>query len=475
MAVRIALGKKEGDLRADEMLALTQLQAGGYRITDIGDIGQLGNTEILDLSENQIRDISSLRDLGKLRLLDLSNNQITDISPLSALPHLESLFLNHNNIRDLSPLLSLTELQSVELLSNPLTDSSKSIHVETLRSRGVQVRTDLDTLAPPDTSRPIYEERIAFIALSNRGGGALYTVKPDGSDLALLVGTVDPDQGAFSWSPDRSRIAYSYRGDIYVIAVAGGEPVKLTQSTADDGYPSWSPDGQWIAFTSDREGSFDLYVMDRTGENAVNLTHLADLSLSATRDLAGRTVWSPDSRQFAFSLFTKNALANAEIYVVNLEGQLRQLTHRPGSSFPAWSRGGDQIAFVVNGESSIDLYVMDPDGGNVAALTEDGLSSFENSPTWSLDGHRIAFAAMQGNRWNLYVADVTGSNMVGVATYPLEDVGALWDVEWSPDGARLLFQVERGGTRDLYIMEMDGGGLVQLTNTGNILSGLWSP
>jgi Tol biopolymer transport system component len=69
-----------------------------------------------------------------------------------------------------------------------------------------------------------------------------------------------------TWSPDGEKIAFSsYRSgnwDIWVVPVVGGAPVQLTTHSADDYCPAWSPDGTQIAFHSDRSGNYDIWVTD---------------------------------------------------------------------------------------------------------------------------------------------------------------------------------------------------------------------
>ena len=73
-------------------------------------------------------------------------------------------------------------------------------------------------------------------------------------------------------SPDGSTIAFSYKGDIYTVPVGGGNARQLTSNAAYDAYPVWSPDGQNIAFASTREGSMDIYLMNRNGGAPKRLT-----------------------------------------------------------------------------------------------------------------------------------------------------------------------------------------------------------
>ncbi len=73
-------------------------------------------------------------------------------------------------------------------------------------------------------------------------------------------------------SPDGSRIAFTYKGDIFTVPTGGGNATRLTTLDSHEASPIWSPDGSKIAFASDREGSFDIFVMDSTGGTPLRLT-----------------------------------------------------------------------------------------------------------------------------------------------------------------------------------------------------------
>ena len=73
-------------------------------------------------------------------------------------------------------------------------------------------------------------------------------------------------------SPDGKTIVFSYKGDIYSVPATGGEARQLTTNAAHDSYPIWSPDGKKIAFASNREGSFDVYVMSAHGGAPTRIT-----------------------------------------------------------------------------------------------------------------------------------------------------------------------------------------------------------
>ena len=112
-----------------------------------------------------------------------------------------------------------------------------------------------------------------------------------------------------TWSPDGRHIAFSSdrdgNADIYVMGSDGSNPRRLTNHSAADGVPSWSPDGRHIAFSSDRDGNADIYVMGSDGSNPRRLTNHSAAD--------GVPSWSPDGRHIAFS---SDRDGNADIYVM---------------------------------------------------------------------------------------------------------------------------------------------------------------
>ncbi len=145
--------------------------------------------------------------------------------------------------------------------------------------------------------------------------------------------------------------------------------------------PAWSPDGSRIAFTSDRDGDAEVFVMNADG------THQAQLTENDEWD--GAAAWSPDGSRIAFK---SDRDGNDEVYVMNADGAGQtRLTVNPGTdSAPAWSPDGTRIAFESDRDENVDLYVMNADGSGQARLTTDaayrrdarvvGVTAVEPSP-----------------------------------------------------------------------------------------------
>jgi Tol biopolymer transport system component len=275
---------------------------------------------------------------------------------------------------------------------------------------------------PPPLDRSGFVGRIAY---SHEGD--VWTVRADGSAARQL--TTDPEMDFDpSWSPDGERIAFRTHRDgneeVYVMAADGSGQWNLSDAPGGDYSPAWSPDGTSIAFMSDRGGNANIWLMGPDGTGVRQLTDLPGISEYPT--------WSPDGRRLAFHCSLGQVLANGtadfEICVVDADGtNLRLLTDAPGESkVPAWSPDGRLISFETNrhgwptlpeltpegfdpeafGDS--ELYVMDASGENERMILVNPEQD-DGFPAWSRDGH-LLFSRYGA----LLVTDATGAEPVEI-------------------------------------------------------------
>jgi Tol biopolymer transport system component len=179
-----------------------------------------------------------------------------------------------------------------------------------------------------------------------------------------------------------------------------------------DTLPAWSPDGSQIVFMSNRDGNFDIYVMNVDGSHVRQLTRDAFGALYFIKSAADITpTWSPDGERIAF----------------------------------ASGRNNGMMTFM-----DTDIYLMDPDGSHVVRIPNDLYT--DAFPAWSPDGKKIAFIGMPAPRddiTDILVMDVDSHQITKVK----EDLAVATPAVWSPDSRNINFVYEN----KLYTMNISDG------------------
>ncbi len=274
---------------------------------------------------------------------------------------------------------------------------------------------------------------------------------------------------AHSQEPLSGKIAFSSNRDgnyeIYVMNADGSGQTNLTNNSAYDNRPAWSPDGTKIAFTRNSNGFDEIYVMKADGSEQINLTNNP-----TANDY--RPTWSPDGTKIAF-VSDRDSATGDEIYVMNANGSGQtRLTNNPAvDDWPAWSPNGSKIAFTSDRDGNDEVYIMNTDGSGQTNLTNSP-SSDDYRPAWSPDSTKLIFTSTRDGNGEIYIMNTNGSGQTN-----LTDCSG-WDYlpAWSPDGTRIVFTSFRDGNEEIYIMNADGSAQARLTNTGfSNLHPAWQP
>jgi tricorn protease len=195
-------------------------------------------------------------------------------------------------------------------------------------------------------------------------------------------------------SPDGKLVAFSYLGDVWVVETIGGVARPVTMHEAHDTYPVFSPDGRWVAFSSNRHGSYDVFVASTQGGKPRRLTFD-----SAADDVNG---WSPDGKSVLFTSTRSTAFPRTqELYTVPAEGGRQQRVSVDEGRDGVFSPKGDQIAYVrgpgtwyrkgYRGSSNDDIWVSNADGSNNRQLTN--FIGQDGSPMWGADGKSVYYVS----------------------------------------------------------------------------------
>ena len=283
--------------------------------------------------------------------------------------------------------------------------------------------------------------------------GSVYTSATDSS--FALARYLLARQPAIAFTSDRDG-----NQEIYVMNPDGTGQTRLTNNAASDYQPSFSFDGTKIAFVSNRvPDNDDIYVMNADGTGQTRLTN------NPTRDYMPR--FSFDGAKIAF---VSDRDGNREIYVMNADGtaQTRLTNNTANDSGPHFSPNGSKIVFDSGRDGTREIYVMNADGTAQTRVTNNTRPDLHAS--FSPNGSKIMFESDGTPYADIYLMNADGSNQTALTN----STANYWDMGFSPDGNKIVFSSDRDASREIYTMNLDGSTLTRLTsNTALDLDPSW--
>ena len=280
-------------------------------------------------------------------------------------------------------------------------------------------------------------------------------------------------------SPDGRTIAFDLLGDIYTMPIDGGRPTRISSGLAWDMQPRFSPDGRMIAFTSDRGGGDNIWVMNADGSAPRAITE-------ESFTLLNNPTWSPDGRFIAARkhFTTQRSLGTGEIWLYHASGTGKgvPLVTRPNPQHqkelgePAFSSDGTSIYFSRNTTPGPIFEYAQDSNQQVFAIERFDIATGERTeiaggpggavrPTPSPDGRWLAFVQRTGGRSRLFVKDLRSGEERRIYDDLDQDLQETWAVhgvypmmDWTPDSSNIVFWA--GGR--IRRIGVDGSGAAEI-------------
>jgi eukaryotic-like serine/threonine-protein kinase len=333
-------------------------------------------------------------------------------------------------------------------------------------------------------SNPVYSPDGEFIYGTSGFSGSFVLQKlrisplsgaPVGDPIVIQNTGLARIHGSLTISSDGRKIAYNAQtlsGSLMSLRVspqsgeADGTPTPLAQSTSyRKGTPVFSRDGKKIAFGEFRAGAHPrIWVMDQDGQNATPLTDGTAIEWAPN--------WSPDNDTIAFQ---SDREGKQRIWATSLSTGRTRLFLDPGLQigWPRLSPNGKQIAFNSTKSGTINVWTIPVEGGPARQLTFDNESV--GWPSWSPDGKLLAVQIKRGG--NSYIATMPSAG--GDVTQLTFETGLSFINDWSPDGDKILFAGQRDGIWNVYWFSRSTREVKQLTHYNErkhyVRYTVWSP
>jgi tricorn protease len=240
-----------------------------------------------------------------------------------------------------------------------------------------------------------------------------------------------------------SLIAFAYADDIWVANADGSNTRRLTAHIARETNPRFSPDGRWIAFSSNRFGNYDVFIVPVTGGEPTQLTwHNANDEVQ---------YWTPDGRGIVFSTSRGANPWGTPLHIVSIDGGLPRPMQMDNASTGMIRQDGGAVVFNRNGfrynrqgyrgNAGADVYVQDLRSRTIRRLTDTDIQQYSSfvhdaSPMWGADG-RIYYASERGGVFNIWRMNVDGSGAEQVTRHGAPGVRF---PAISPDGRTIIYE-----------------------------------
>ncbi len=304
------------------------------------------------------------------------------------------------------------------------------------------------------------ENKIVWVT-DRLGNWTVWVMNDDGTSKKQLTPS-NVISGWPSWSPDGQEIAYwsynltSKTCDIWKTRIDGSSRARLTADGSFKGPPMWSPRGDRVAYTANQTGNMEVYIIntDGTGERQITAGHSPSYSVET------RPTWNPNGVILYYQALTfplppltvptiTGDVAYVEIFSLNVDTGLElNLTPKLHENVRSVSSDG-KIAYISLRSPNYGLWIMNEDGTGQTRLTWNNKG--DRAPRITPDGKRIVYWSLASGNPDIWMINADGTNNTQLTSSPYMDVYP----SWSPDGRKVAFESDRAGSFDIWALSLD--------------------
>ncbi len=303
-------------------------------------------------------------------------------------------------------------------------------------------------------ARPLFS---IFLPLIGRGSGST-------DQIPTITPTFTPAPTSTPSGGGQGKISYVSYPNVYTMDINGNNQMRLFYTYSGQAHPHWSPDNQFIVLSA-KTG----YRSCGTGECAVwdivkvkaDGTQIENLTNGYSGDDSNPT-YSPNGQKIAF--IANLGGTSGDLVIMDQNGSNKFPTSVSDANFSEWSPLGDKIIYCASYVTCTTLMLYDVNSNTSNQLL---VGEFGGAMGWSPNGQQIAFSMKVNGKFQIYLINVDGTGLQRITNNTSNDVSP----SWSPDGNWIVFTSDRDGNSEVYEMKKDGTSQTRITN--NATSEWW--
>ena len=241
-----------------------------------------------------------------------------------------------------------------------------------------------------------------------------------------------------TFSSDGLKLAYSLKGNIYMLSIADVSITQITDTPHDDSKPQWSPDAAQIAYQKDSAGQKSIWVYQINSDIHSRVTSIKENTFDPS--------WAPDGNSIAFS---SDTYGSVDVMIKDFDdGRERRLTIDKSDEYIfGFHPNGKYVGYIEQNSDEPDIYAISLTGKEEFPLTRS--TSYELNPTWSYDGSKVIYQIKEGDGLSVYTGEFPYGEATLINKVTIEHILPII----STNGRRVIYPIEIEGKSDLMLFD----------------------